>query len=124
MISQTTEKIIKQFKKANLSIEDRVALTTALLYKLQSLPLESTFIIDSKGISVNGKVLEPEQVINFTESCAALKDNFARKVIHEQIRYLAVNMGIHNSLSIDTLMFAKAALWCLSQEEDLLAKVV
>ncbi|MEI6532492.1 MAG: hypothetical protein WCO06_01490 [Candidatus Roizmanbacteria bacterium] len=123
MINKITEKLIKQFRKTNLSLEDRVALTTVLLDKLQALPLESTFIIDSKGISVNGKVLEPEQVINFTESCAALKDNFARKVINEQIRYLSVNMGIHNSLSIDTLMFAKAALWCLSQEEELLSKI-
>ena len=123
MIQKTTENLIKQFRKSNLSIEDRVALTTVLLDKLAVLPIDNTFVVNHKGIIIGGKDLDKEQAINFVESCNALKDNFARKVIHEQIRFLAVNMGIHNCLSLDTMFFAKASLWVLQQESELLAKI-
>jgi hypothetical protein len=124
MTSPIIQKIIQQLKKANLSLEDRTALTTALLDKLQALPLSNTFIVGQGKVIINGKELETEQAISFVESCNALKDNYARKIIHEQIKYLAINLGIHNCLSLDTMMFAKAALWCLQQQEELLEKII
>ena len=124
MISKTVENIIKQLRKENLSMEDRNALTTVLLDRLHSLPLSSTFVINSEGITINGRKLDTEQAINFTESCNALKDNYARKILNEQIRYLAINLGIHNCLSLDTMFFAKAALWNMQQMEELIDNVV
>ena len=124
MLSPITEKVIKQLKKANLSMEDRTAIVTVLLDKLQALPLQNSIVVGNGSIIINGKELDTEQMINFTESCNALKDNYARKIIHEQIRYLAINLGIHNCLSLDTLMFAKAALWNLQNEQELLDKIV
>lgn len=80
-------------------------------------------MVTQDGITLNGKLLDREQAINFKESCVVLKDNFARKVLNEQVRFLAVNLGINVALSVDTILFAKAALWILQQEDDLLDKI-
>lgn len=124
MISPITKKTIDTLKKANLTLEDRTALTTVLLDKLQALPITNSIVVDHNGITINGKILEPDQAIMFSESCNALKDNYARKVIHEQVKYLAINMGIHNAVALDTLFFAKSSLWNLEQEEKLLAQIL
>jgi len=124
MISPTTQKVIKQFEKANLSLEDRTALITVLLSKLHTLPLNDTFIISQNSVIINGKPLEPEQLIVFRDSCISLKDNFAFKVLSEQVRYLSTNLGVYKSISQDELFFYKAALWTLQQYDDLLDKVV
>lgn len=124
MIKPIIQRIIKQLKSADLSLEDRTALTNVLLEKLQVLPLSQTFVIDGGDVLINGKKMEVDQVIGFKDSCLALKDNFARQVIHNQIRYLAINMGVHNTLSLDSTIFMKAALWCLFQEQELIDKMV
>ena len=124
MISPTTEKIIKQFKKANLSLEDRAALTNILLEKLKAVPLENTFIIEGGNVFINSKQMDPEQLINFRESCIALKDNVANKIIHEQIRYLASNLGVYKATTMEELVFYKAALWAINQQDVLLDKIV
>lgn len=88
------------------------------------LPLNNSILISQGSVSINGKSLETEQVINFHESCIGLKDNWARKVLREQVRYLAVNLGVYKSASLDELYFAKAALWCLAEEDKLLDQIV
>lgn len=124
MISPITKKIIKQFEKTDLSLEDRTAIITVLLSKLQTLPLDNTFIVENGKVIINGKELEVEQVIVFRDSCISLKDNFAFKIINDQIRYLATNLGVYKSRTQDELLFYKAALWNLQQYSELLDKVV
>lgn len=124
MIQPITTRLIKQLKSKNLPLEDRVALTTALLSNLSALPLNNAIVIDPHGVEINGKRLSPDDKIAFIESCALLKNNFARKVLHEQVRYLAINLGVHIGQNTDMIMFSKAALWCLEQEEKLLEKIV
>ena len=119
-----TDKIIKQFKKAKLSLEDRVALTTAILNSLSVLPIDDAIVIKPDAIIINGKPLDTEQMVQFTESCKALKDNKARQVFNEQIKFLAINMGVHQALTVEQMMFSKAAIWCLQQLETLLDKIV
>lgn len=123
MISPATEKIIKQLKKQNLSLEDKTALTAALLDKISALPLRNSIVLAPGMVTINGKALDTEQAVVFKDSCIALQDNFARKVIHEQIRYLAVNWGVHNGLNTEMIMFSKAALWTLEEEQKLLDKL-
>ncbi len=123
MISSITEKTIKQLKKSNLSIEDRTALTTALLDKLNALPIGDIIYFTQNGLMIDGKELDAEQTNAFKETCSALKDNFARKVIHEQIRHKATEAGIHKSQSIEELMFYKAAIWCLNEENILIQQL-
>lgn len=125
MLSPFTEKLIKQLKKAGLSIEDRTALTTALLTKLNALPLHNSIQVSLQEgmITIKDKPLTTEQIINFKQSATILKENFAYQVINEQIRYLAINLGVHIALSPDTVMFSKAALWILQEEEKLLDEI-
>lgn len=124
MISPTINKLIEEFKKADLSVEDRSALINVLLEKISVLPLHNTLVISQGNVIVNGKELEKDQAINFIESCHALKDNWARKVIHEQKRYLAINIGVHQGLNSEQIMFSKAALWDLEQENLLLEQLI
>lgn len=124
MVSPITNKVIAKLKRANLSLEDRTALITVLLNKLHTLPLDNTFIVDQNSVVINGKPLATEQLIVFRDSCIALRDNFAFKVLSEQIRYLATNLGVYKSVSQDELFFYKAALYNLQQFDELLDKVV
>lgn len=121
MINPSVKKVIAQLKKADLSTEDRMAIMNAILLKLNALPIGDMVQFTSDGISINGRLLDVEQAMAFRESAVALKDNYARRVIAEQVRYKAINLGINVALSVDTLMFSKAALWCLN-EQDILAE--
>jgi hypothetical protein len=120
MISTTTEKVIKELKKADLSIEDRVALVTILLDKLGAFPIGEMVQVSLNGIAINGKELDGDQVLNFRESASLLKENFARKVINEQLKFKAMEMGIHKSTTIEQLLFAKAVIWFINEENILL----
>lgn len=120
MITPVVKRLIHQLNKADLSLEDRVALTTCMLSKLNVLPIGDTVHITEGRLIINGKELDQEQMLAFRESSIALKDNYARRVINEQIRYKAVNLGINVALSLDTIMFAKAAIWCVNEEEILI----
>lgn len=120
MISTTTEKVIKELKKTDLSIEDRVALVTILLDKLGAFPIGEMVQVSLNGIAINGKELDGDQVLNFRESASLLKENFARKVINEQLKFKAMEMGIHKSTTIEQLLFAKAVIWFINEENILL----
>ena len=124
MLNKTTTNLIKQLKKTNLPLEDRTALITVLLDKLAVLPINNALVVNHKGVVINGKALEPDQALMFVDSCRALKDNFAHQIIREQMKFLAINLGIHNATSLDTMYFAKAALWNLQQEDELLDKII
>lgn len=105
-------------------MEDRNALVVVLLNRLNTLPLNESIVFGQNSIKINGKDLDIEQMISFKESCVVLKDNWARKVLTEQIKYLAVNMGIYKSVDMNELFFAKAALWCIAEENKLLDLIV
>lgn len=124
MASKTVENLIKQFKKADLTLAERNALLTAILDKLQALPLQNAILIGADSITINGKQLDAEQYISFTTSAQVLKDNYAFKVFSEEIRYLAINIGVLKSLTFDELYFAKAALFNLDQFQKLLDKII
>ncbi len=123
MISPITDKVIKQLKKSNLSLEDRTALVTALLDKLGAFPIGDIITLTDTGISINGRVLDTEQYMVFREQASALKDNFARQVINEQLKFKAIQMGIHKSLSADELYFSKAIIWFINEENILLERL-
>jgi len=96
-----TQKLIVQLRKANLSTEDRLALTTALLDKLNALPIGDMVHFTETGLMINGNELNLDQALSFREAAVTLKDNYARRVIHEQIRHQATEAGIHKAKTID-----------------------
>lgn len=88
------------------------------------LPLNDSIVISQNSIVINGKKLDVEQMISFKESCVALRDNVARKVLNEQVRYLATNMGVYKAVSTEELYFSKAALWSIAEENKLLEQII
>lgn len=111
-------------RSKRLSGKAKAKVTAALLDNVQSIPLQSVIYFDAQNtLHIGGKTLDYEQASLFVESAKALKENFARKVIHEQVSFEAVKMGLHQGLTPEMIQFAKAALWYNEQEEKLLAAI-
>lgn len=120
----STEKLLKALKKDNLPLEDRSALTSVLMEKIGALPVEETITISPQGIHVNGRLLSQDQNLSFKEGCVSLSSNQARKLIRNQIKYLAIEEGIHKGLSTESILFSKAALWLLEVEDKIIVEIV
>lgn len=114
------DKIVKQLQKKSLTTEDRIVLLNAIMDKLHMPKLNETIKVDVDGVYLNGKPLTGEDKVNFVLSMDALKDNPARKLVNHHLEYLAVKMGVHESVSIETLMFAKAIIWILNEERKII----
>jgi hypothetical protein len=96
----------------------------ALLSNIGALPIQDIIKFDPQGtVYINDKKLDIEQAISFKESADALKESVARKIIREQIKYLAVKYGIHDGLSTETIMFSKAAFWIMEEEDKLIERL-
>lgn len=120
----STEKLIKALRKDSLPLEDRTALTAVLMDKIGTLPLESSIVITIQGIQVNGRVLSTDQVLSFKEGCISLVNNPARKLVRDQVRYLAIVEGIHKGLTPDQILFSKTALWNMQMEDQVIEEVI
>lgn len=93
----------------------------ALLENIGALPIRSVITTDPSGsIFVGGKKLSVDQTVSFRESMAALGDNHARKILRDQVAWLAVEHGVHKGLNEDMIMFAKAILWYAQEENNLI----
>jgi hypothetical protein len=118
MLSQIICKILK-WKK--LKGEDKTRIITALLDNIDALPIRDAITFDADGtILIRGKKLEIEQIQNLKTGVAVLKDNFARKLIQEQLLYEANKIGLHQGLTPEMIQFSKAVVWVLENEEKLI----
>lgn len=75
---------------------------------------------DSGNIFVQGEPLDNERLTHFRAALRNHEDNYARTVIRDQLKWLAINQGIHQCQTDSQLIFAKAALWLIDQEERLI----
>lgn len=108
-------------KHKEVDQKNKVQILSALTQKLE-LPVNDNFTYDVEGtLLVKGRKLQPEQYMALREGADALKRNETRKLIHEQIAFEAVKEGMYKTISLDTLLFAKCAIW-LQQQEDRLIK--
>lgn len=108
-----------------LSGEAKAICTSALLDNFNFLPICDIITFDTQGtIQIRGRSLEPEQVKVFAESARLLRDSFAKKIIREQVAFEAIKMGVHQGLTPDMILFAKAALWYAQEEEKVLGKII
>lgn len=121
---KSTQNVIEQLENESLPTEDRGALLVAVLDKVHALPIQNAIVISPQGIMIQGKPITQEQAINLQQSCLALNDNQAFKVIHEQVRHLAVVEGVYKGLTPEQILFSKAALWVLEQQVVLIEKIV
>ena len=107
----------------NVKGEQKTRVIEALLDKSTMLPMRKMIVTDPNGVQVNGKYLDYEQAISFRESTRVLKDNFARKAINEQLKFHAIQMGVHEGLNTEMIMFSKSILWILQEENKLIEEL-
>lgn len=111
---------ILALKDSNMDLEDRSLCTAALLNGLNALPLRSIISTNEQGVLlINGKVVEREKFVQLSQSAKSALDSTARRLINDQVTYAAVEMAVHKALTTDQIMFAKAALWYIKEEESL-----
>lgn len=98
---------------------------SALLKNIYAIPVQKVVAFEPDGgILIGGKALDREHSILFRESCISLSDNFARKIIQQQVSYDAIQMGVYQALTPEMILFAKAALWHQQEENKLLSTIV
>lgn len=118
-----TTLVIWALKSAHINNQERQLLTAALLTHLGALPLRARIVVDDAGqIFVDGKQLTLGAAQQLRDGSKALMKNFARKVVREQVIFMALHKGVHENTSPEQGLFAKAALWFFQEEEELYRK--
>lgn len=126
MLSKIIAKIaVVALRSKRLSGEQKAFVTSALLDNLVAFPIRDVIQTDNTGtLLINGKSLTVEGAVAIRESAQALRNSFTRRVINEQITFRAINLGIHNGINTDAIIFSKAALWVIQEEEKLLSTFI
>jgi hypothetical protein len=108
-----------------LTGETRTYVLNKLLENIGALPIRKTIVFDPDGtVLINGRKLELEQAVSLRESVHALKNNQARRIFNDQLRFLAVEFGVHQALTPEMMQFAKAALWLIQEEDKLIESII
>lgn len=98
--------------------EEKQLLTACMLDRVRALPLHAKITVDETGkCFVDGRSLNLETAVALREAAVAMQKNFARKFVKEQIRWMAINVGIFENATPEQGIFGKAALW-IEQEEN------
>lgn len=123
-MNQNLQNLLSQLKSKEISKEDRALILNTLLDSVQALPLKDLITFDVQGtLKVNGRELDPEQMIQLREGAVALEKNFAYRLIKDQTLYEAIKMGVHLSLSLDMVLMSKAAIWVMQNEDKLIKQL-
>ncbi len=116
-----TKLLISALSRADLSIKNRGKLTTALLDKLVALPIADIIITNDQGsLVVSGKTITLEGAQRLREGARAVLQNQARNLIHDQVLYQAVTLGVHKVEDERQMFFSRAAIWFGQRENELL----
>lgn len=115
-----TKLAVMLLRSGKIGNEERQLLTTAIINRLGALPVRARITIDEANqIFIDGKKLTVETARRLHDGSKAMLNNFARKIVREQIVFMAVHKGVHENVSPEQGLFAKAALWNLQEEEEL-----
>jgi hypothetical protein len=112
-------------KKNTLSEKNKAKVLGALLENIGALPLRTVIHFDEKGtLKINGKALSIEQAVALRDSAIAYKDSFAGQLVDEQLRFLAVELGVHQGITLERIIFSKAALWLIEEKKRIIDTLV
>lgn len=112
-------------RNKRLSEEARSMCITALCDNLQTPVIRSIITFSSEGrIMVNGKALSADESISLRTGAETLNNSNARKLIRNQLKYEVYQLGIHRSLTPYDLIFSKAILYVMNQEDLLLKDIL
>lgn len=119
------KRLLSLFEDATLTQEEVALCTAVLVRKIRALPIRDILIFDEHGtiVSIAGRPLEMEVAMQMREGALALLKNPTRKIVREQIRYMAMSIGVHQGFNEAQVIFAKAALW-LDDEETKLYRLI
>ncbi len=107
--------------RADLSIEDRAALTTQILSSVAALPFRDMIVISEDGsVLVNGHPLEREEIMKLRDSARMVLNSKAMQLIYDQVAFTAVTLGVHTVETERQMFFARASIWWGQQEIKLL----
>lgn len=114
-----TRIVIKLLRWSKLPIQDRIALTSALLDKFNA-PREIIKTMPDGRMLIDGRAITIETARVLRESALATLNSQARKFVQEQVAFKAITLGVHNGDAVEKLFFCRAALWWGQEEEELL----
>ena len=108
-------------KNSQLSLENRIVLTAALLDKLNFIPAKDIIKTNQLGrLEINGREVTLEYAGQLRESAKRDLESLSRKIVNEQVAFRAVTLGIHNGDTLEKLIWSRVALWWAQEQEDLL----
>lgn len=107
-------------ERKNLSQKDREKITNQLLKSIDALPTRAIITINEGKLFIGGAPMEGEKTASLRESATAVLNNPALKIVHDQVLYQAISIGIHQAQTTEQVQFAKAAIWYGQQEIELL----
>lgn len=115
---------LRLLRSKRLTGENRGRVIAALLNNLKAIPIRDVISFDTQGtLSIQGRQLELEQAMVFRDSVKALRDSYARNLIHEQLTYEAIKLGVYTGINTEMIEFSKAALWILQEENKLIEQL-
>ena len=116
----TTKIALIILKRKDLPLEDKTALSTALLENFDIRQFTDVLKIDEQGnVLVNGKSVDMELARKMRESAKYTLDSTVRKLVRDQVDILAINLGVHNGDTPEKILFSRTALWWGQQEDEL-----
>lgn len=112
------KKAIELLRDSTISLEERNELYTAILDKVEALPLYDIISADpnSGSILLNNKPASLEDCKRLREGALAILNNYAFKFIHEQVIFESIKSGFVNSSSEGQSLTGKAAYWFGQQQ--------
>ncbi len=97
---------------------DKTRVVNALLANIDALPIKDAVSIENGQIMLRGKPIESlETAQSLKQGAAAMLSNFTRKIAQEQLLFEASKIGLHQGMTPEQIIFAKAAIWCIQNEE-------
>lgn len=113
-----TKIILWALKTTSIVGTDRTRIINALLADINALPIKEAISFTQDGkVLIRGKAITQEQAQAIQQGAQALRSNSTHKLIHEQVLHEANLIGLHKGLTPEDILFAKAAIWCILQEE-------
>lgn len=114
--------VVGWLKGANLSLDERLVLSQAVLENLGGAPLADIISIDDSGsLVIKGRSLEADVWLKLRDSARGAKASTAFNLVREQVLYEAIKLGVHKADNSNQMFFARAAIWWGQQEEKYLS---
>ena len=107
-------------KHTSLNLKNRVSLINAIQAKLALIPITDIIKVNGSSITVNGVLLDNEQVTRVREGARAALDNYTLQFLHNQLNYEAIKLGVHTVNTMETMFFSKSAIWLNEKNRELL----